>query len=179
MKALEHLKSFEDFTMKYENLNHSSKEKVKSTIKYTLSKNPIQNKKHVAKRCLIATLAEQKVAEHMNGRVMDSEVDFDDPYSFAFDVLSSHEYHGARIEVKTHQSDSKWINVNLDLENKSNFMNLYPFLNYGVADFIIIFRSHEPSKGLYMFEPCFIGTQADITSVINKSMYNDQFYLDI
>lgn len=165
--------------MSYADLCPSSIDKIKSTINYSLQSNPKQNINHVRKRCTIATMAEQQVAYHMSGQVMDSSIDYNDPFSFAFDVLSSHIYHGARIEVKTHQSDARWINVNIDKKNESGFMNLYPLLNYSVADYITVFRSSEIKSGTFSFTNMFTGTPHHLAPLIKKSQYNQYYYLDI
>lgn len=165
--------------MSYSDLWPSSIDKINSTISYTMNSNPNQNINQVKKRCTLATMAEQQVAYHMCGQVIDSKVDYNDPFSFAFDVLSSHIYHGARIEVKTHQSDGRWINVNIDRKNESGFMNLYPLLNYSVADFVTIFRTDKIKQGTYAFTSMFTGTPHQIAPIIKKSQYNQYYYLDI
>lgn len=179
MKALNHLKLLTDFNMSFDDMNEISREKVKDTLKYSISKNEKQNKSNAAKRIAIATLAEQMVAQHMNGNIANFEIDYNDPFTYAYDVVAGHEYHNIRIEVKTHQKDNDWINVNLELENVKGYLNVHHFLKYDVADYIIIFRSEKNDDGSYHFKTEFIGNKDDLTSVITRSCYNREYYLNI
>lgn len=178
MTALSHLRELNSFTMDASQLTQQSINKINSTTEYSLRNRTGQNRSQVITRCTIATMAEQEVARHMNGYVMDSVIDFDDPFTYAFDVLSGVEYYGSRIEVKTHQSNARWISVNLDERNVSGHMNLFHFLNYDVADYITIFDSKPIAHNVYNFKCVFAGTKANLRSVIRKSNYNG-WYLHI
>lgn len=178
MKSLHQLSQLSMFSMDHIELTAESRNKIDTTVLYSMNRDPNQNINHVTNRCIIATMAEQKVASHMLGYVMNGTVDFSDPLSYAYDVLSGIEYHGARIEVKTHQSNARWISVNLDERNTTGFMNLFHFLNYEAADYITIFNSLPLTTTSYNFKTAFVGTRADIKKVIRKSNYNG-WYLHI
>lgn len=162
--------SLKSFYMTQDLIDASSSMKIMGTTNYSMQKNPNQDFHEVHERCKVATMAEQSVAYHMNGSIMDNPADYSDPYSYSFDVLSGKEYYGARIEVKTHQSDSKWINVNIDHHNKSGVMNLFHFLEYDVADFIAIYRSKK-INGIYSFSQAFVGNRSQLKPLITKSNY--------
>lgn len=178
MTALSHLQSLSQFTMDTNQLTATSVTKIKSTVSYSMNNRTGQDINQVTRRCMIATMAEQQVAEHMNGYVMDSTIDFNDPFTYAFDVLSGIEYYGTRIEVKTHQTNSRWISVNIDERNTTGFMNLYHFLNYEVSDYITIFNTSPYVNNAYNFNRAFVGTKYDLKRVIRKSNYNG-WYLHI
>lgn len=177
MTALSQLQSLSQFTMSPDQLTLASVSKVKSTVAYSMANRSGQDINNVTRRCIIATMAEQQVATHMMGYVMDSIVDFNDPFTYAFDVLSGIEFYGARIEVKTHQSNARWISVNLDERNTTGFMNLYHFLNYEISDYITIFNSSQYGNS-YNFNRVFTGTKYSLKQVIRKSNYNG-WYLHI
>ncbi len=177
MTALLHLQSLSEFEMSEINLSEESNNKIKSTVFYSLQNNPGQNTEHVNRRCQIATMAEQKVAEHMSGHVMNSHIDFNDPFTYAFDVLSGINYYGTRIEVKTHQNNNRWISVNLDHKNLTGHMNLHHFLEYEAADYITIYTSTAKIFSV-KFKNVFTGTRKDVKKIIRKSRY-DGWYLHI
>lgn len=178
MKVISRLREMSNFYMRNNDLNSFSNEKIRKTIEYSISKNYNQNFDQTVLRCTIATMAEQKVAEITAGIVADYIIDYSDPLSFAYDVLSGPQYHGARIEVKTHQTNSRWISVNVERENPNGIMNLHHFLEYEAADVIVIYRSNYNVGGGYMFQSAFIGTRSDIKRVITRSNYSG-WYLNI
>ena len=178
MTALSHLRSLTNFSMGMNELSPMSVAKVQSTVLYSMNNRTSQNADQVTRRCAIATMAEQKVAEHMNGFVMNCDIDFNDPFTYAFDVLSGIDFYGARIEVKTHQSNSRWISVNLDERNSTGHMNLFHFLNFDVSDYITIFNSSQYADNGYNFSCAFVGTKHELQRVIRKSNYNG-WYLHI
>ena len=113
----------------------------------------------------------------MNGNFMDCDVNFDDPFTYAFDVLSGIEYYGTRIEVKTHQSNAKWIAVNIEKNNKFGMINLHHFLSIDVADYIAIYDSKRFDNG-FNFKTAFIGTREQLKPLIRKSNFKG-WYLHI
>jgi hypothetical protein len=172
-KTISKLSSISSFNSSDIILNQTSIDKINSTVAYSLSKKPERDYNSALKRCTIAQTAEQKVAEILNGYNTNFDIDYDDPYTYSFDVLAGFEFYNTRIEVKTHQSNSKWITVNTDRHNKNNYMNLYPFLEYGIADVIVIYKT----DGI-IFNNVFVGNVNDIKPLIKKSNYSG-WYLNI
>ena len=172
-KTISTLSNVQSFNASDIILNQASINKINSTINYSLSKNPSQDYDFVLRKCTIAQLAEQKVAEILNGVNVDFDIDYNDPYSYSFDVLAGFEFYNTRIEVKTHQSNSRWITVNIDRHNKNNHMNLYPFLEYNITDIIVIYKT----DGI-VFNTIFVGNVNDIKPLIRKSNYSG-WYLNI
>ena len=172
-KTISKLSSIKSFNSSDVILNQTSIDKINSTIQYSLSKNREQEYQYVLKKCTIAQTAEQKVAEILNGYNTNFDIDYDDPYTYSFDVLAGFEFYNTRIEVKTHQSNSRWITVNIDRHNKNNYMNLYPFLEYGIADVIVIYKTDG-----VVFNTIFVGSVNDIKPLIKKSNYSG-WYLNI
>lgn len=177
MNAIAHLQSLNNFTMSPLDLSEPSIKKVNSTIRYTMNTNPHQNIEHARLRCVIAQMAEQKTANHMNGDFMDCDVNFDDPFTYAFDVLSGIEYYGTRIEVKTHQSNAKWIAVNIEKKNEWGMINLHHFLSIDVADYIAIYDSKRADSSVN-FKTVFMGTREQLKPLIRKSNFKG-WYLHI
>lgn len=164
-----------------EDLSSENKIKASNTARNSLKLDESQNRRAVLKRCVIATLAEQMVALATAGRVMDSEFDKTNPFSYAFDVISEE---GVRIEVKTHQSDSRWINVH----TKGRYpyphgsgIDLDGFLTYRLSDLIIILETDEVSPGVYRFTPRMMGDQTAFlpgSGLVQESKYeNGGWYL--
>ena len=180
-KALDRLIELDEFTQPVSIINMSPVcvDKIKSTLKYTMTKNPDQDLTIASKRILTATVAEFRVAEHMNGNIANYEVNYENPFTYGFDVLSSIDFYGARIEVKTHQSSNKWISVNIDHDNpdEKKGLNVVHFLDYNVSDLIVIYRTNIKDK-LVTFKNTFVGNQDQLKSVIKKSRYNG-WYIDI
>lgn len=164
-----------------EDLSSENKIKASNTARNSLKLDESQNRRAVLKRCVIATLAEQMIALATAGRVMDSEFDKTNPFSYAFDVISEE---GVRIEVKTHQSDSRWINVH----TKGRYpyphgsgIDLDGFLTYRLSDLIIILETDEVSPGVYRFTPRMMGDQTAFlpgSGLVQESKYeNGGWYL--
>lgn len=164
-----------------EDLSSENKIKASNTARNSLKLDESQNRRAVLKRCVIATLAEQMVALATAGRVMDSEFDKTNPFSYAFDVISEE---GVRIEVKTHQSDSRWINVH----TKGRYpyphgsgIDLDGFITYRLSDLIIILETDEVSPGVYRFTPRMMGDQTAFlpgSGLVQESKYeNGGWYL--
>lgn len=150
------LERLQPFTMMVKDLTPQSKEKVKDTTRYSLRKDPSQDEREVLRRCTIATLAEQYVAQEALGWVLGGEEDYDNPYSFAYDVVSRE---GVRIEVKTHQSKAKWISVHTGAEGdypNGYGINLGPFLDHRLADMMVMLDTKEINGGIYQFTPKFL-----------------------
>ena len=162
------------FTLKTSDLTGEMKVKIKDTVLYSLSQDPSQDKKEVLTRCVIATYAEYMVADWLNGYVNSGLEDHDDPYTYAWDVLAHPMYCGLRVEVKTHQSDSKWISCTTGYSGDFPYgtgINLGPLLNHKVADCIIIFDTSVNEAGDVLFTPKFSGDREAITKLVRKSNY--------
>lgn len=175
------LKRLSTIRMTSQQMTRLAKDKARSTAEYSLEKDPTQNKDDVLRRNLIAMMAEQIVAETVHGWMPTGREDYENPFSFAYDVVAKD---GVRIEVKTHQSDSKWITVNTgkggEYPSKSYGINLGPFLGHKLADLIIIFDSKQDETGAVLFTPKFIaGRDAFVkdSGLVVKSQYNDGWYL--
>lgn len=163
------LKNIPTVIMTKKDLTEESLDKVKDTARYSLSLDPNQDKKEVIERCLIAQMAEQHVAHYMEGFINHGIENTDDPLSYAYDVLANIKYTGLRIEVKTHQSESKWITVSTGHAEPYKGhagINLRPFIECGVADLMIIFRTTKVSPGEYKLSPMMM---CDRTALIPKS----------
>ena len=173
IKTISVLSNIQSFNSSDIILNQTSIDKINSTVAYSLSKNPERDYNSALKRCTIAQTAEQKVAEILNGYNTNFDIDYNDPYSYSFDVLAGFEFYNTRIEVKTHQSNSRWITVNIDRHNKNNHMNLYPFLEYNITDVIVIYKTDG-----VVFNTIFVGNVNDIKPLIKKSNYSG-WYLNI
>lgn len=157
--------------------------KAKSTAAYSLSQNPDQDKVDVIRRCCIAQLAEKAVADWLDGYVAGGrgEENHEDPYTYAWDVLAHPRFCGLRVEVKTHQSDSKWISVTTGYSGDypgGTGINVGPFLTHRVADCIIILDVEEVRPTIYRFTLKFAGDHEDLKSVVKKSNYQG-WYLQI
>ena len=166
MYPLEHLKTLTHYQLQ-DDMSDVTKQKIMSTARYSLSIDPDQTLNYAVSRCALAIYAEQRVADHMQGHVMNNDINFDIPLTYAYDVLSSPLYYGARIEVKTHQSGSRWINVNIEKENTANCLNLYHFLEYEIADYITIFNCNSQK-----YNNVFVGNRCDLKKIIRKSNYS-------
>ena len=181
--GFKHLCDIKEIRMRSTDLSQESKTKVKDTILYSLTQNPKQHRPSVLERCVIAQLAEQYVAEWMNGWCNHGNEDLSDPLSYGFDVLANIEYSGLRIEVKTHQSNSKYISVHT--QNQEPFkgttgLNLRPFIGLRVSDVMIIFDVKADDAGsAWLFKPVIIATPKAICSkdVVLKSNF-DGWYIN-
>lgn len=181
-KAFIHLCAIPEKFMSIGDLSDASRQKVFSTAEYALGANSeTVSKAAVLERCIIATLAEQYVAEWMEGHIMTGEENLDDPWTYAFDVLSGPKYYGMRIEVKTHQSNSRYINVHTGHTTPypgTQGLNIRPFLELRKADLIIIFDTIKHKNG-WFFKPCFLSDADSMLyeSVVVKSKF-DGYYLN-
>ena len=180
-KAFKHLCRIPERRMGLSDLSEANRDKVVSTAKYAMNANGESDQREVLKRCLIATLAEQYIAEWMQGHVMHGEEDLNDQWTYAFDVLSGPEYYGMRIEVKTHQSPSRYINVHTGHRSPypgSQGLNIRPFLELRHADLIIVFDTKEDNGG-WIFRPCFLSDVDSMLydSVVVKSKF-DGYYIN-
>lgn len=173
------LAEFEKFDMRKADLSAESIEKIKDTVRYTMTRDPDQNLTDVLKRCMIAQMAEQQVATHVEGNFGTLDAVYDDPYTWAYDVLAHIKYSGIRIEVKTHQSGSKWIQVNT--RNRPPYpatsgINIGPMLEHGVADLLIIFDVKE-NNDVYTFTPVLLCDKIALTNtdLIKKSNFQGYY----
>lgn len=180
-KAFNRLACIEPRHMKISDLTPESKRKVVDTTKYSMDSSGAEYDKSILERCVVAQLAEQYVAEWMEGVCMHGEEDLNDPWTYAFDVLSSHKYYGTRIEVKTHQSGSNYITVNtghVPPFKGTAGINLRPFIEQKVADLIIFFNTRMIDGG-WLIEPFLVSDRDSLVSkeVIVKSKY-DGYYIN-
>ncbi|WBF80115.1 endonuclease IV [Escherichia phage vB_Eco_F26] len=179
--GLQRLFQIPTFTLSNSNLTSEMKVKIADTARYSLKQNPNQDKAEVIERCRIAVYAEFFVADWLSGYVNKGQEDVDDPYTYAWDVLAHPKYCGLRVEVKTHQTDSRWISVTTGCSGEYPYgsgINLGPILNHQVADCIIIFNTKEIHPGVIQYTPKFIGDREDLRKVVRKSNYNG-WYLSI
>lgn len=165
-------------------LTPESRQKVIDTVKYSLSQNPNQQKEIVTERCVIAQLAEQLVAEWMEGWCNHGSEDTSDPLSYGYDVLSNIKYCGLRIEVKTHQSASSYISVNTGHVGPlkgSKGLHVRPFLELGVADVMIVISSSQDQSGGWIFTPKVIMDPVALMnpSITHASQYDDGYFLKL
>ncbi|ULA52512.1 endonuclease [Enterobacter phage vB-EclM_KMB19] len=175
------LKALKSFYRACSDLTPEDRVKIKSTDAYSLRQDPDQDKTDVINRCAIAQLAEKAVADWMDGYVAGGQENHDDPYTYAWDVLAHPRFCGLRVEVKTHQSDSKWISVTTGYSGDypgGSGINLGPFLTHRVADCIIILDVVESGPSVYQFTLKFAGDHEDLKSVVRKSNYQG-WYLNL
>lgn len=158
------------------------KVKIKDTVLYSMRQSPDQDPKECIKKCAIAVYAEYYVAHHMAGYVNRGIEELDDPYTYAYDVLSHPKYSGLRIEVKTHQTDSRWVSVTTGaygIYPGGQGINLGPFLAFPVSDIIVILKSEETSPGVIRLTPWLLSDKESFsqgTDVVLKSKF-DGWYL--
>lgn len=163
-----------------QDLTKNSLVKVRDTTEYSMRQDPTQNKQQVQQRCKIAIMAEQLVANAVHGYLPSGNENHENPWSFAYDVVAKD---GVRIEVKTHQAKSKWIDVNTGMYGAypgTKGINLGPFLDHRLADLIIIFDTKQDSTGAVLLTPKIMaGPQAFRTDsgLVQKSQYNDGYYI--
>lgn len=155
------------------NLSDDLITKIEDTVAYSMSVDASQNKIDVIKRCKIAICAEYATASLLDGFVVNNEINFEDPYSYAYDVIAGVQHHCGRVEVKTAQSNNDWITVNIDKKNESSSINLYHFLEYDVSDMIVIYQY---SNSIYTTK--YVGDRNDIKKHIKKSNYSG-WYLSL
>lgn len=148
-------------------ISEDSITKIKDTVNYSMNKDGSQNKIDVIKRCKVAILAEQITSELLDGSIVNNEINYDDPFTFAYDVCAGSCHHYGRVEVKASQSSNDWITINISKENISNSINLYHFLEYDVADMIVIYKFYN---GIYSTK--YVGDKKDIKRYIKKSNFN-------
>ena len=162
-------------------MSNLAKEKAHDTARYSLEQDPNQNSQDVLRRCLVAMMAEQIVAKAVHGFMPTGRENHDNPWSFAYDVVAKD---GVRIEVKTHQTKSKYITVNTgmsgDYPAKSPGINLGPFLGHKLADLIIIFDTKQDETGAVLFTPKFLAGRdafSKDSGLVIRSNFNDGYYL--
>lgn len=180
-KAFKHLASIPKVFLTISDLTDESRVKVQDTIKYAMIQNSESDAKVVAERCVPAMLAEQYVAHWMEGYVMHGDEDLENPWTYAFDVLSGPKYYGMRIEVKTHQSASKYVTVNTGHAEpfKGNTgINLRPFIGLPQADLIIIFNTEQVGNG-WIIKPYLLSDRDSLVApgIIVKSKF-DGYYIN-
>lgn len=142
------------FTVK--DLSSEDKVKVKDTINYSLSQNPNQTREEVREKCWIAVASERMIADHFDGYINSGIENLKDPHTYAYDVLCHPRFSGLRVEVKTHQSGSKWISCSsgaYGLYPGNTGINLGPFLEFAVSDLIIILKADKVSPGAVRLTP--------------------------
>lgn len=166
-------------TSKY--MTKLAKEKAHETAHYSLRQDPTQNEQDVLRRNLVAMMAEQIVMNAVHGFMPTGRENHENPWSFAYDVVGKD---GVRIEVKTHQANSKYITVNTgmsgDYPATSWGINLGPFLGHKLADLIIIFDTKQDSTGATLFTPKYLAGRDAFekdSGLVIKSQYNDGYYL--
>lgn len=158
------------------------KVKIKDTVLYSMKQSPDQDPRECIKKCTIAVYAEYYVAHWMAGYVNRGIEELDDPYTYAYDVLSHPKYSGLRVEVKTHQSDSRWVGVTTGAYGRypgGYGINLGPFIEFPVSDIIVIFKSKETSPDVIQLTPWMLADKESFavgTDVVLKSKY-DGWYL--
>ncbi|QAU03901.1 DNA endonuclease IV [Acinetobacter phage Henu6] len=181
-KAWIHLTTLKPITLGVSDLTPESKQKVIDTTKHALEYNGETDTESVLQRCVIAQLAEQYIAQHMKGHcINDENVNINDPWTYAFDVLAGPEYYGMRIEVKTQQSGAKWVSVNTGqsgLYPGSTGLNIKPFLTTGIPDIIVIFKTTELHRSVWTFEPFLIANQEGLKEVVQKSNFTGYYIND-
>ena len=179
--GLMRLKDLSCFGYSFNDLSEEDKTKIKDTVRYSLRQDSGQDRNQVLRRCAIAQMAERYVADWMDGYVAGGSEDHDDPYTYAWDVLAHPRYSGLRIEVKTHQSDSRWISVTTGYSGDyphGSGINLGPFLNHRVADCIIILDVAERAPGVFQFTQKFVGDHEDLKDKVKKSNFQG-WYLQL
>ncbi|UJJ22270.1 endonuclease IV [Erwinia phage Virsaitis27] len=138
--------------------------KIKDTAKYSLEQNPDQDQSDVNERCAIAIMAERYVAEHLDGYINHGKENLKDPHTYAYDVLAHPKYSGLRVEVKTSSVDlvrkanneRQWVGCTTGRFGRypgGYGINLGPFIEFPVADAIIIFWSEKVAPGAYKLIP--------------------------
>lgn len=175
------LKNLPTFILSNEFLTSEMKVKIADTARYSLKQDPGQIKEDVVRRCKVAVFAEYVVANWLDGYVNKGIEDVEDPYTYAWDVLAHPKYCGIRVEVKTHQIDSKWISVTTGYSGDypgGNGINIGPFLNHRVADCIIILDAKETSPDVFSYSIKFVGDHEDLKKIVRKSNYNG-WYLQL
>lgn len=180
-----HLSQIESFIMSKADLTVESIEKIKDTVRYTMNRDPSQDSQQVIRRCMIAQMAEQYVAEYVKGHVAQMDAKYEDPYTWAWDVLAHPEYSGLRIEVKTHQSNAKWIQVSTGstgrypVHGDGRGINIGPFLDHNVADVLIMFDVNEINEK-YEFTPVLLCDSIALTNtdLVKRSQYQG-YYLNL
>lgn len=165
-------------------LTQESRQKVIDTAKYSLSQNPNQQKEIVIERCVIAQLAEQLVAEWMEGWCNHGSEDTSDPLSYGYDVLSNIKYCGLRVEVKTNQSASSYISVNTGPVGPlkgSKGLHVRPFLELGVADVMIVISTSQDQSGGWIFTPKIVMDPVALAhpNITQASQYDDGYFLKL
>jgi hypothetical protein len=169
------------FTLSKNDLTSEMKVKIADTVRYSLSQNPDQSHEEVIKRCKVAVFAEYFVANWLDGYVNHGSEDVKDPYTWAWDVLAHPRYTGLRVEVKTHQSTSKWISVTTGQGGefpKGTGINIGPFLNFKIADCIIILDVTETTPDDFLFTLKFVGDHNSLRTITRKSNYSG-WYLNL
>lgn len=179
-KAWERLCSIPQTVMSSRDLTPESKTKVIDTTRYAMEHNNETDQTAVLTRCVIAQLAEQYVAQWMKGFCLHGEENTTDPWTYSFDVLAGPEYYGIRIEVKTQQSGAKYVSVHTGTTapyQGNSGLNIRPFLECGIADLIIVFKTDKHPNGGWKFTP-FITCDAEALrnkQVVKKSNYSGHY----
>lgn len=142
---------------KFSNLSGEIRTKILDTYTYSMGVSPGQNTEDCLRKCAIAIFAEYYVADWMDGYVNSGLEDTSDPYTYAYDVLSHPRYCGLRIEVKTHRI-GKYKSVRVKTGNFGKYpdkygINIGPFINYNVADIIIMFKAKSLGNGVVYLTP--------------------------
>lgn len=141
--------------MSIKDASEETKSKIIDTAKYALECDPTRDKQQLIRVTSASLLAEQFVAQHMEGSSYSGVEDIDDPWTYAFDVLSHIKYQGLRIEVKCAFS-KRWVNIRSTNHPSNEGINLDAFLASNVADVIIIFLTQENEPGVFSYVPAFV-----------------------
>lgn len=179
LQKINELKSFKN--RGFTTLPGYVKDKIKWTTQYSLLDNPNQVKVQVIRRCYLAIVAEYELSLHLNGQMNCLTVNMEDPFTYTYDVIGGQEYGFPRIEVKTHQSGSKWIQVttgkNGSFRSDSGINVAHFVSDKSKADFIAIYNVEKLKELGYRYSLAYAGDKTDFISRVKKSHY-DGYYLN-
>lgn len=151
LPGFKHLKDIGPFSMSLKDATPETIEKIKDTVRYVMRTYPERDLKQVLRVTTASLLAEQKVAKHMEGQYYSGEENLDEPFTYAFDVLSNIKYQGLRLEVKCSFS-GKWINVRDRTRPSHTGINLDSFYMHEVADLLVVFRTIETETNTFYYD---------------------------
>lgn len=153
--GFKHLTEIGQFNMSLKDASDETRIKIIDTAKYALECDPTRDRQQLIHVTTASLLAEQYVASHMEGSSYSGVEDINDPFTFAFDVLSHIKYQGLRIEVKCAFSN-KWVNIRSSNHPSNEGISLDAFLASNVADVMIIFLTQENQSGVFTYRPGFV-----------------------
>ena len=155
------LASLGSFSVRIVESSAVARQKIKTTAEYAKTKSPNDSTEDIIERCARSILAEEYIAKFMEGQYSAGKEDLDDPYTWAYDVLSNQKYSGLRVEVKT-TTAQKWISCS------TGKMEPYPSygfkgisfagtMNHQIADLVIVLRV-SLNDGVFTYKPVFLFT---------------------